>query len=160
METALLALASVFTIVGVAGNLLPAVPGTPLNYIALLALHYTRGDVFSTTFLVAFGVLTVLSLAVDYLVPLLGARLYGVTRYGMAGFVIGMFVGFLTLSLPGMVLGMVTGAVVGELYAGKNRTEALRSGIASFAGSIAAFIFKLGLSFVMVFSFFYKLLSG
>jgi uncharacterized protein YqgC (DUF456 family) len=160
METALLALASLLAVVGLAGNVLPLLPGTPLNYIALLLLHFTRGGVFSTAFLAALGVLTAMSLAVDYVLPLLGARMHGATKYGMAGSTIGMVAGLLLLSLPGMLLGMVAGAVLGELYAGKSRAEALRSGIASFAGSLAAFIFRFGLSSVMAVFFFYKLLSA
>jgi uncharacterized protein YqgC (DUF456 family) len=159
MEIALLILASILTIIGVIGNIVVILPGTPLNYISLLVLHYARGgEVFSTTFLVVFGVLTAVSLAVDYLMPLLGAKLHGVSRWGVGGSIIGMLVGLVVLSLPGMILGLFSGAVIGEIIARKKTGEAIKAGIATFVGSLTAMIFKFGLSLVMAVYFFANLI--
>lgn len=158
MEIALLILASFLTLVGVIGNIIVILPGTPLNYISLLVLHYVRGgEVFSNTFLVVFGVLTAVSLAVDYLLPLIGARLHGVSKWGVGGSMIGMLVGLVVLSLPGMILGLFSGAVIGEIIARKKTGDALKAGIATFVGSLAAMIFKFGLSLVMAVFFFANL---
>jgi uncharacterized protein YqgC (DUF456 family) len=159
MEIALLILASILTIIGVIGNIVVILPGTPLNYISLLILHYVKGgDVFGTTFLVVFGVLTAVSLAVDYLMPLIGARLHGVSKWGVGGSMIGMLVGLVVLSLPGMILGLFSGAVIGEIIARKKTGEAIKAGIATFVGSLAAMIFKFGLSLVMAVYFFANLI--
>jgi uncharacterized protein YqgC (DUF456 family) len=158
MDIALLVFAAILTILGVIGNIIPIIPGTPFNYIALLVLHFVRGgEVFSTTFLIVFGILTAISLAMDYILPILGAKLHGVSRWGIAGSVVGMLVGLVLLSLPGMVLGMFAGAVAGEIIARKKAHQALKAGLATFVGSLAALVLKFGLSVVMAVYFFANL---
>jgi uncharacterized protein YqgC (DUF456 family) len=158
MDITLLVIAAILTIVGVVGNIVPVLPGTPLNFIALVVLHFVKGgDVFGTAFFIIFGALTAISLAVDYFLPLVGARLHGVSRWGIGGSVVGMLVGLVFLSLPGMVLGMFLGAVVGEIIARKKAHQALKAGLATFVGSLAALVFKLGASMVMAVYFFANL---
>jgi uncharacterized protein YqgC (DUF456 family) len=158
MTTVFLAIAAILAVAGIVGCIIPVIPGTPLNYIALLILHYAYGgDVFGITFLIVFGMLTALSVALDYLLPLLGAKMYGASRYAMVCSTAGMILGFVVFSFIGMVLGMLLGAVVGEVITGKKGGEALRSGAVTFAGSLVAAVLKSGLSLVMAASFFVKL---
>jgi uncharacterized protein YqgC (DUF456 family) len=158
METLLLIIASLITIAGIIGNVLPVLPGTPLNYAALLILHFARGgEVFSMGFLLVIGGLTIASVALDYVMPVIGARAYGASRHSMWGSVIGMLMGLVVFSFPGMFIGMFLGAVVGELISGKKGGEAFKAGFASFLGSLAASMLKLGLSVVMAVYFFANL---
>lgn len=160
MITAILIIAALLTIVGVLGNLIPAVPGTPLNYIAILTLHFVRGgDVFSTGLLIILGLLTVASLFVDYALPLVAARRFGASASGLWGSVIGMIVGLILFSFIGMLVGMVAGAFIGELIAGKRSHEALRAGAATLVGNALAAVLRLGLSLAMAVMFFVKLFT-
>jgi uncharacterized protein YqgC (DUF456 family) len=158
MEIALLIFASILTIVGTVGTLLPVIPGTPLNFAALLILHFVKGgEVFSTAFLVVFGVLTAVSVGVDYLLPILGAKLQGTSKWGMWGSVVGMLLGLIVFSFPGMILGMFLGAVAGEIIARKKAHQAVLAGLATFVGSLTAIVLKFGLSVVMAAYFFWHL---
>jgi uncharacterized protein YqgC (DUF456 family) len=50
-------------------------------------------------------------------------------------------------------LGVLVGAVVGELIAGKNESEALKAGFATFVASLIMIVVKLILSGLMTFYF-------
>lgn len=150
METAIIILAAILALAGIIGNLAPALPGTPLNFIALLLLEYaTGGDAFGTPLLVVLGVLTAGSLAFDLIVPVLTARRFGASKQGLWGSFLGTFIGLVVLSLPGMVIGMIAGAVGGEVYAGKTHGEALKAGAATIAGNVLSVLLRLGLSLAM-----------
>lgn len=154
METVLVIIAALLAVAGVAGNILMVIPGPPLNYAALLIVQFARPDQpFGTGFLVTFGILTVLAVIVDYVLPLLGARLFGVSKHGTIGSIVGMIAGFVVFSVPGMLIGLFAGAFAGELMAGKRSRDAFRAGAVSFMGSIAASVLKLALSLVMTFYF-------
>jgi uncharacterized protein YqgC (DUF456 family) len=161
METAILTVAAVLAIVGVLGNLVPAVPGTPLNYLAIMILHFVRdAQAFSITLLVFLGVLTIVALVVDYALPLMAARKFGATKYGLWGSVIGMIVGFIVFNIIGMLLGMFAGAITGELYARKKFGAALTAGVATMVGNALAAVFRLGVSAAMTVVFFAELFWG
>lgn len=159
METALIILGVALTLIGLAGSVLPALPGSPYNFIALLLLHFARGGaVFSNAELVAFALMTAAALTFDYIIPMLGAKMYGASRRGLVGSALGMVVGLIFFSLPGMFIGMFAGAVAGELMAGKQPGSAIKSGAAAFLGSIGAIVLRFGLSLIMSFYFFAHLI--
>jgi uncharacterized protein YqgC (DUF456 family) len=99
--------------------------------------------------LVVLGLLTLVSLAFDFIVPVITARRFGASGYGIWGSVLGTIIGLVVFSLPGMVLGMVAGAVGGELFAGKTHGEAVKAGAATVAGNVLAVLLRLGLSLAM-----------
>jgi len=133
----------------------PAIPGPPLSYIALILLQFAKEEpVFKENFLISFAFYTVLVFLLDYILPLLGAKLYGTTKRGIWGAIIGMIVGIFIIPPFGMILGIFLGTVIGELTAGKESSMALKSGIVTFVGSIIATFIKLSLSLVMAFYFF------
>lgn len=161
MEIFWLVLASILAIIGLIGAVIPILPGAPLNFAAILILHFVRGgEVFGTAFLVILGVLTALSIALDYVLPIISAKVGGASKYGLIGAVVGMVTGFVVFSFIGMIAGMLLGAVAGELKAGKKKGEAWRAGFTAFAGSLSAVVMKFGLSAVMTAVFFVNLFGG
>ena len=150
LETTLIIISILLGLGGIIGSIMPALPGPPLSFIGLLLLHFTRGDVFSTGELLTLGILTVIAVALDYALPVMGAKMYGASRHGIIGSIIGMFAGLFTFALPGMFIGMFLGAVIGEYIAGKKTAQAMKAGTASFVGGIAAMALKLGLCIVML----------
>jgi len=140
----------ILNIIGIIGVILPALPGIVLNYIALILLYVAKGEVeFSLRILIVFGILTFLMTLLDYILPLLGARKYGASRMGVWGAVIGMLVGIMFLPPFGIIFGLLIGAFLGELIAGKEQSQALRAGFATFLGSLTSMVVKLLLAIVM-----------
>jgi len=137
-------------IIGIIGVILPALPGIVLNYIALILLYIAKVEVgFSLRILIVFGMLTLLVTLLDYILPLLGARKYGASRIGIWGAVIGMLVGIIFFPPFGIIFGLLIGAFLGELIAGKEQSQALRAGFATFLGSLTSMVVKLLLAIVM-----------
>jgi len=144
----------ILNIIGIIGVILPALPGIILNYIALILLYITKGEAeFSLRILIVFGIITLLVTLLDYILPLLGARKYGASRIGILGAVIGMLVGILFFPPFGIIFGLLIGAFLGELIAGKEQSQALRAGFATFLGSLTSMVVQLLLAIVMTFYF-------
>ena len=161
MEYGLILLGIICTVVGVIGCIFPAIPGPPLSYAALILLQFAKEEpVFSKSFLVKFAILTIVVSLGDYFLPLLGAKKYGTSKYGIWGAIIGMIAGIIFFPPFGMILGIFIGAIVGELIAGKENSMALKAGLATFIGSMTAVLIKLSLSVVMAFYFFIYLFKG
>jgi uncharacterized protein YqgC (DUF456 family) len=161
MEFVLILLGIICIIVGIIGCIFPTIPGPPLSYAALILLQFAKEEpVFSKSFLVKFAILTIVVSLGDYFLPLLGAKKYGTSKYGIWGAILGMMAGIIFFPPFGMILGIFIGAIVGELIAGKENSMALKAGLATFIGSMTAVLIKLSLSLVMAFYFFIYLFKG
>jgi len=148
----LLILGSCFLIGGWIGCIVPAMPGPPLSYVALLLLQATRFAGFSVKFLLIAALITVVVTVVDYIFPAWGTKKLGGSRAGMIGAIVGLLIGLFFVPL-GIILGPFTGAVVGELITGRDTNTALRSGFGSFVGLIFGTVMKL--TVCMVFTYYY-----
>ncbi|HEX8038332.1 MAG TPA: DUF456 domain-containing protein, partial [Chryseosolibacter sp.] len=123
MDQLWLILGVIFMVVGLVGCVLPFLPGPPLCYGALLLQQLQSDPPYSTKFLLWWGAITALVVAVDYLVPIYGTRKFGGTRYGVWGCVIGLIAG-LWLGPLGLIAGPFIGAFVGELIGNAKSEDA------------------------------------
>src|SRR5689334_443413 len=119
MGTALLWLAvALLVLVGLAGAVLPAIPGVPLVFAGLWLGAWIDGyEKVSAWWVGVFGVLTLVAMAVDLIATALGAKRVGASRQAVAGAVIGTFAGLFVAFPFGVLLGPFVGAVAGELIA-------------------------------------------
>jgi uncharacterized protein YqgC (DUF456 family) len=143
-------LAGVLMLVGLAGTLLPVLPGIPLMMIGMLiaawADDFTR---IGWVTLVVLGVLMGPSFVIEMAAAALGARRVGASREAIAGAALGALLGMF-LGLVGLILGPFIGAVVGELMARRNTSQALRAGAGAWLGFVVGTIAKLALAFTML----------
>ena len=142
MDILLITLAGILLIVGFIGCVLPVLPGTPLCYIGIILLHLSSRVEFSMSFLIFWGIVVIAIQVLDYLIPVWGTKKSGGSKWGVWGSMIGMIAGLFFGPL-GIILGPFVGAVVGELLAGKNSTEAIRAGFGSFVGFLLGTVSKL-----------------
>lgn len=156
METTLIIISILLCIVGFIGSIVPGLPGHPLNYLALWCLQWAIHP-FTTITLIVFGILTVLVLVLDYLIPVWTGKKFGATRQGIIGSMIGMVAGMIFTPI-GMLLGTFLGAIIGDMVAGRTTSQATRSGIATFMGTVISIGFKVALSGIMTFMIIYKLI--
>ncbi|HSX65224.1 MAG TPA: DUF456 domain-containing protein, partial [Pseudoxanthomonas sp.] len=112
-------LAAVLIVVGLAGVILPALPGLPLVFAGMLLAAWA-GDFQQIGWvgLTALGLLTLLSVAVDFFAALVGAKRVGASRKALLGAVIGTFAG-LFFGPIGLFAGPFVGALLGELWHGR-----------------------------------------
>ena len=153
MDYLLIFLGLAFTIAGLIGCIIPSIPGPPLNFVALLLLNWVDSSIFSNEFLLIFFFSVASVTFADYMLPLSG-KAFGVSRYGIWGSMLGMLTGMIFFPPLGMLLGIAVGAIAGELYAGKENSDALKAGLFTFLVSILMIVVKLVLSVIMSYHFF------
>lgn len=148
-------LAVVLVVVGIAGTVLPALPGLPLVFAGMLLAAWA-GDFqqVGVPMLVVLGVLTLFSLAVDFWATALGAKRVGASRLAIVGAMVGTLAGLFFGPL-GLLLGPFAGAVGGELMSrrslGKRDLgQATRIGIGTWFGILFGTVLKLALAFTML----------
>lgn len=137
---------------GLAGCILPMLPGPPLAWLGMLLLHFTDRVDFSVTELVVSALVVIATLVLDYFTPMIGAKKFGGGKYGNRGCVIGTIVGMFFLPL-GLILGPFLGAVIGELIAGKPFRAALKAGFGSFVGFLFGTLIKLAVCLYFIIRF-------
>ena len=84
MDILLIILGILCLIVGLAGCILPMIPGPPVAYAGLLLLHFTDKAQFSTTQLLLWLAAVVLVQILDYFVPMLGSKYSGGSKTDQA----------------------------------------------------------------------------
>ena len=135
---------------GLAGTVLPVLPGTLLVWggVVLGAWidDFTRVGV---TTLVVVTVLAVLAWGLDYVAGLMGAKKVAASKLALLGAAAGTVVG-LFMGLVGVLFMPLVGAAVGEYLAQKNQARAVKVGIATWVGIMVGLIAKVVLAFIMV----------
>jgi len=141
------------SITGLIGCIIPALPGPPLSFLSLVILELAIDDAFTLDFFYLWAGITVAVVLLDYVLPILGAKVYSASNYGIWGSIVGMIAGIIFFPPFGMILGLFAGAVIGELIAGKNELEALKIGSVTFFASMFMIFIKLAVSGVMLYYF-------
>jgi uncharacterized protein len=135
---------------GLAGTVLPALPGTALvlGGIVLGAWvdNFTR--VGGVT-LAVISAIAVLAWVLDYVAGLLGAKKAGASRQALIGAALGTVVG-LFMGLVGVLFMPLVGAALGEYMARKNQSQALKVGVSTWLGIMAGLLAKVVLACVMI----------
>jgi uncharacterized protein YqgC (DUF456 family) len=153
-------LAALMVIAGVAGSVLPALPGVPLVFgglvVAAWADDFQRVGWITLTLL---GVLTVASFVIDFAATALGAKRVGATRLAIVGAALGAMAG-LFLGIPGLILGPFVGAVIGEMLSHGEWRKATQAGIATWMGLLFGTLAKLALVFTMLGIFLFAYFIG
>lgn len=143
-------LAAVLVLAGLAGSVLPALPGVPLVFGGLLVAAWIDDfERVSWLPLVVLGLLTVVSFVIDFAATALGAQRVGATRLAIVGALLGTLVGVF-LGIPGLILGPFVGAVAGEMISHGKVEQATRAGLATWMGLIFGTLSKLALVFAML----------
>ena len=152
MELLLYILSALCMLVGLAGCILPMLPGPPLAWLGMLLLHFTDRVDFTVTELVVSALVVIATVVLDYITPMIGTKKFGGGKYGNWGCMIGTVVGLFFTPL-GLILGPFIGAVIGELIAGKPMRAALKAGFGSFVGFLFGTLIKLAVCIYFIVRF-------
>ena len=143
-------LAGVLVVLGLAGTVLPVLPGALFVFGGLLLAAYADGFVHvGWGALAVAGVLGLLALGVDFVASAVGAKRVGASPLALAGATVGALVG-LFLGLPGLLFGPFVGAMLGELIARRDLKQAGKAGLGTWLGLLLAAVAKLVLAFAMI----------
>jgi uncharacterized protein YqgC (DUF456 family) len=150
MGTLLDVVAALLIVLGLAGAIIPTVPGIPLIFIGIWLIagidHYHH---LGYGWLIVIAAIGAVGLTIDLLAGVLGVKRVGASRQAVLGALFGTVIG-LFFGLPGLLLGPFLGAVLGELAAGSGVSRSTAVGISAWLGLLFGTIVKLVSSLMMV----------
>jgi uncharacterized protein YqgC (DUF456 family) len=139
--------------IGVAGTILPAIPGVTLVFLGMLLAAWIDDFARIPVWLVAiFGVLTAIAWAVDYFAAAAGAKRAGASKLAIVGAMIGTVAGIFT-GFIGLLFMPLVGAAVGEYIAQRDLRRAGTVGVATWLGLLVGTAVKVAIVFAMIGAF-------
>src|SRR5688572_12219818 len=150
MEWIWITLGIILIIIGIIGSLLPLLPGPPIAYVGLLLQLFREPQPFTTRFILVWGGIVLVSLILDYVIPIWGTKKFGGTKYGVWGCTIGFLLAF-WMGPWGVIIGPFLGAFVGELIGGQDSKKSFKAAVGSFVGFLLGSFLKLVVCFLMIY---------
>jgi len=151
MDTFLLITGFLLMIIGIVGSLLPVLPGPPTGWVGLLLLYMTSIVTMDKWFLGITLVIAIIITILDYVIPAMGTKKSGGTKYGMWGTTIGLIVGLFSPIPLGFLIGAFLGAFIGEMmYDSQDTKRATKAAFGSFLGFLTSTFIKLGISLIFL----------
>ncbi|MGI6548805.1 MAG: DUF456 domain-containing protein [Syntrophomonadales bacterium] len=146
-------LAILVMLIGIAGSFMPVLPGIPLVFLGILGYGWYEGfNVVGVHYIAIMGALTLLSVLVDYIAGVWGAKKAGSSRFGMFGAALGIVVG-LFFGPIGILVGPWLGAFAGEYLVLRDVNQAVGVATGTVIGIFAGIAFKGLLGIGMLISF-------
>jgi uncharacterized protein len=153
----ILGLCTILMLTGVFGSLIPALPSTPLVFLGALGhWFYYQEQSISLTVLAVLFVMMILSLGLDFVASVVGAKKLGATWKGILGVVIGGLTG-LFFGLPGIIIGPFVGAMLFEMLGGTHLQAAAKAGFGALIGLLAGALGRFAFAIAMTGLFFINL---
>lgn len=150
VDYAIWTLTVLLLLAGLVGSVVPMLPGTTLIFGGVLLHKFLLPASVSTAAVVWIGAFWLLSIAADFACTLLGARLFGGSKWGMTGAGGGALVGMF-FSLPALLLATILGAVAAEKLIGQRTDrDALKSGLGAALGFIVSTVVRAAFAVAMV----------
>ncbi|MEZ4797249.1 MAG: DUF456 domain-containing protein [Flavobacteriaceae bacterium] len=142
MDILLIFVAAIFIVLGIIGSFLPILPGPLTSWVGLLILHFTVAIPMNLTFLIITLLFAIFIWFLDYIIPAIGTKRFGGSKYGMIGTSLGLIVGLLSPIPFGIIIGPFVGALIGELINKSNTNTAIKAAFGSFLGFLTSTFIK------------------
>jgi uncharacterized protein YqgC (DUF456 family) len=143
-------LVGLLLLAGLIGSAVPLLPGTTLIMIGVLLQKWLLADTLSWAAVGWVAAVWLLSLLADFACTLIGARLFGGSKWGLAGASGGALAGMF-FSLPALILGTLLGAVAAEkLGAKRSDRAAWKSGAGAALGFLFGTVVRVACALVMI----------
>lgn len=150
LSIVLMVLGALLILTGLAGIVLPAMPGVPLVFVGMLLVAWGEGfQHLGWGWMSVLATLMALSVLVDFLAGIVGAKRVGASRWALLGAALGTLAGFF-FGLPGIVLGPFIGAIAGELLHSRHAGTAAKVGIGTWVGLLLGTVAKVSIAFLML----------
>jgi hypothetical protein len=147
-------LSGLIIILGVFGIFFPLIPGITLIFIGILVASFTSHFSFITwVAILILGILTLISLLIDYFSGVLGAKFGGASLLGLVGAFLGSILGFSIFGLLGIIIGPALGVFIFELVNKRNPQKSLKIASYSLISTIIGLIINIiiGLTMIIIF---------
>ncbi len=150
MDVALYLLAAALVVGGVAGAVLPVLPGIPMIFGGIwLAAAVDQYRHLGWAWLGAIGIVGAVGVALDFVSASLGAKRIGASPRALWGAGMGTMVGMF-FGIPGLIVGPFAGAMAGELWSGTSVLRSAHVGVSTWVGMLLGTLAKVVISFLMI----------
>ena len=144
------ALVAVLFMAGLAGSVLPALPGGVLILAGAVVHAMATGfDPIGPGRLAILALMMAVAYGLDYAAGALGVKRFGGSGWAVAGAVVGALVG-LFFGLPGLLLGPLVGSLGAEYVYTRQLDASARAAFGTVIGLLVGAVAKVGLALAMV----------
>jgi hypothetical protein len=144
-------------ILGIIGSFLPVLPGPLTSWFGLLIFHMTNAVPMNWTFLTITFIIAVSIWILDYIIPAMGTKRFGGSKYGVIGTSVGLVVGIIAPIPGGIIIGPFFGALIGELINNATLDKALKAAFGSFLGFMTSTFIKFVIALIFLGFFIIKI---
>jgi hypothetical protein len=142
--------AAVLIVVGLAGTVLPAIPGSTLVFAGIALGAWIDGFARIPVWVVVVaGLLAAATWVVDLVAGAAGAKRVGASPWAIAGAALGTIAGVFT-GLVGLLFLPLAGAAIGEFLAERDLLRAGKVGVATWLGLLIGTALKVAITFAML----------
>lgn len=132
------------------GTILPFLPGIPLMFIAILIYSIFDNWVHFSPFVVSIiGLITFITLFIDYFAVLWGVEKFGASKMGIWGGILGILTGLIFLGPIGLFFGSLLGVLIGELLSGKSFSKGVKASFGNVIGLLGSTLLQFSLALVI-----------
>ncbi|MCQ2596988.1 MAG: DUF456 domain-containing protein [Treponema sp.] len=146
MEIAFLIIAFILMVTGIAGAVVPMIPGPPLAWAGLLLAYFSPYTDYGILLLIITGIVAVIVQILDTIFPALLTKKNNGSKAATIGATIGIIIGLFTGPV-GILVGPFLGAFIGEIL---HNPEDLGNALSVAWGSFIGFICGTGLKLLTV----------
>ncbi|MBQ7773755.1 MAG: DUF456 domain-containing protein [Bacteroidales bacterium] len=149
--------AIIISIIGIVGCIIPAIPGPPLSFGALLLLYLLNNpnNAITGRFLIIWLVIVGVVSILDYVVQPYFTKITGGSKLAVRYSIAGMVAGMVFFPPLGIIAGSFIGALIAELLVNK---KPLQNSLLAAFGAFLGFIFGTGLKLAASVTMLYYLL--
>ena len=144
-------------IVGIIGCFFPIIPGPLTGWFGFLFLYQIEGVKSNKTLLLITFLIALFVFIFDYIMPLIGIKIFGGSKKGLIGASIGLVLGIIFLGPFGLILGPFSGSLFGEIVNKKKFSLAFKASIGTIIGIITGFILKFTVGCLFLIIYIYEI---
>lgn len=161
MDVALIIIGLLLNLIGVAGSILPGLPGISVSWLGLLLIYLTKPVPMNWWILGPTLLVVILMTILDYVIPGMTTKKFGGSKYGVWGTNIGLIVGLLAPIPFGFLIGPIVGAFIGEFLFNKSSTadSSLKAAAGSFIGFITSTFMQFVISIIFLSIYIYLIIN-
>mgnify|MGYP006155141421 CR=1 FL=1 len=158
MDLLYLILSFIMMVLGLIGCFVPLIPGPLSSWFGFLFLYQHEGVTLNKTILITTFIVSVIVFVIDYFIPIIGAKVFGGSKNGIFGTIIGLVIGIIFLGPFGLIIGPFLGAFIGELFSnGGDTISAIKASMHTIISMIGGFFLKFSITCMFILIYFFEI---
>ena len=147
MEYLIIIFVILLLIFGLAGCIIPALPGPPISFLGLLLFHLFTSHQMETDTLWLLAAAVSLITFLDYWLQVYGVKKFGGGKKAINGTILGLIFGLFVFPPFGVIIGPFIGAFIGaKMETKEDSTRAIKIALGALAGFLGGTILKFAVS--------------